>query len=324
MYTVITKGNKLKKVHIANYGNVDDIIVVNESGDVNVHKGNPIDWPVPCETGLQAIVDINKLTLRFGHDELIGLSEHVVSTYNGSDAVSEFTSIEDAQPAPHIFDVVNYWPQAHKQCLGTKDLPEGWMWQWIGDDWVLSNGAIGLKREDWFKYNDIQVAAQRTATKEEVMALIDTWPTDYSKLRQEVTKGWIWAGLSGRIVVINQVDNINDGITITENDWREYRTPPAPAVQTVTAASMLQAALGHMEDRAKTYDAPGGERSMGKTVSAFNTITGLQLSEEQGWLFMEILKQVRSQQGNYRADNYEDMVAYAALRGECAARERKD
>ncbi len=90
----------------------------------------------------------------------------------------------------------------------------------------------------------------------------------------------------------------------------------------VTAASILTAALGHMEDRAKTYDAPGGERSMGKTVAAFNIITGHTLTEEAGWLFMEILKQVRSQQGNYRADSYEDLVAYAALRGECAARER--
>lgn len=113
--------------------------------------------------------------------------------------------------------------------------------------------------------------------------------------------------------------------TYSRDDWEAHRSPakPRPVETTqVTAASMLTAALGHMEDREKTYDAPGGERSMGKTVSAFNTITGLQLSEEQGWLFMEILKQVRSQQGNYRADNYEDMVAYAALRGECAARER--
>lgn len=155
--------------------------------------------------------------------------------------------------APHIFDLINYWPQQNRQCLGTKDLPEGWEWKWFGDDWVLSNGTIGLVRDDWFKYNDKQVADQP-----------------------------------------------------------------------VTAVSMLQSALGHMEDRAKTYDAPGGERSMGKTVSAFNTITGLQLSEEQGWLFMEILKQVRSQQGKYRSDSYEDSVAYAALRGECAARERKD
>ena len=92
--------------------------------------------------------------------------------------------------------------------------------------------------------------------------------------------------------------------------------------EAISAASILTAALGHMEDRAKTYDAPGGERSMGKTVAAFNTITGHTLTEEAGWLFMEILKQVRSQQGNYRADSYEDLVAYAALRGECAARER--
>lgn len=224
--------------------------------------------------------------------------------------------------APHIFDVINYWPEAGSPHPGTKDLPEGWMWQWTGDDWVLSNGTIGLVRDDWFKYSNKQVA-----TKEEVMALIDTWPTDYNKLRQEVTNGWVWAGLSGRIVVINQVDNINDGITITENDWRGYLVEilrKNPAVETVTAASMLHAALGHMEDRVKTYDTPGGERSMGKTVSAFNTITGHNLTEEAGWLFMEILKQVRSQQGDYRADNYEDMVAYAALRGECAARERGD
>jgi hypothetical protein len=126
----------------------------------------------------------------------------------------------------------------------------------------------------------------------------------------------------------------NHSTIYDEDGWKDYikdkedknraLTSIEDAQSSVTAASMLEAALGHMEDRAKTYDAPGGERSMGKTVSAFNTITGLTLSEEQGWLFMEILKQVRSQQGNYRADNYEDMVAYAALRGECAARERKD
>lgn len=88
------------------------------------------------------------------------------------------------------------------------------------------------------------------------------------------------------------------------------------------AADFCQAALGHMTDRAATYDAPSGERSMDKTVTAFNTITGHALTEEQGWLFMELLKQVRSQQGNYRADNYEDAVAYAALRGEAAAKTR--
>lgn len=238
-----------------------------------------------------------------------------------------FNSIEDR--APHIFDLINYFPQAHRQCIGTKDLPEGWDWKWFGDEWVLSNGTIGLVRADWFKYINKMDETQQAINREEVMLLVDTWPTDWNKTGEKLTDDWIWAVYCGRVVIINQTDNVNSNIIITENDWREYRKPPAPAAQpievkAVTAASMLQAALGHMEDRAKTYDTPCGERSMGKTVSAFNTITGLQLSEEQGWLFMEILKQVRSQQGNYRADNYEDMVAYAALRGECATRERGD
>lgn len=92
--------------------------------------------------------------------------------------------------------------------------------------------------------------------------------------------------------------------------------------ETVNAHDFLRAAADHMNDRAKTYDKPEGERSMGATVEAFNAITGHALTEEQGWLFQEILKQVRSQQGAYRADNYEDAVAYAALRGESASRSR--
>lgn len=89
-----------------------------------------------------------------------------------------------------------------------------------------------------------------------------------------------------------------------------------------SAADFLNAALSHMQDRATTYDKPQGERSMGNTIAAFNIITGHQLTEEQGWLLMGLLKMVRSQQGNYKADNYEDEAAYAGLRGECAERER--
>ena len=89
-----------------------------------------------------------------------------------------------------------------------------------------------------------------------------------------------------------------------------------------TAGDFLGAALNHLEDRASTYDNPTGERSMGRTVEAFNAITGHKLSEEQGWLFMSCLKLVRSQQGMYKADNYEDLIAYGSLQGECAAKER--
>ncbi len=89
-----------------------------------------------------------------------------------------------------------------------------------------------------------------------------------------------------------------------------------------TAANILRAAIGHMEQRASTYDKPEGERSMGATVDAFLAVTGVQMTEEQGWLFMALLKAVRSQQGAYRADSYEDGAAYFALAGEAAVRDR--
>lgn len=85
-----------------------------------------------------------------------------------------------------------------------------------------------------------------------------------------------------------------------------------------TAASILEAGLGHMKDRAVTYNSPQGERSMGKTVEMFNIMYGLELTEEQGWAFMELLKLVRSSQGDFKLDNYEDMAAYAGLMGEAA------
>lgn len=93
---------------------------------------------------------------------------------------------------------------------------------------------------------------------------------------------------------------------------------------TQSAADILKAALGHMEDRAATYDKPEGERSMPATVEAFNAVTGLSLTAEQGWLFCVLLKAVRSQQGGYRADNYDDGAAYFALMGEQASGDRKE
>jgi hypothetical protein len=53
----------------------------------------------------------------------------------------------------------------------------------------------------------------------------------------------------------------------------------------------------------------------------FNLLTGCSLSHEDGWVFMGILKMVRSRQGQFKADNYEDGAAYFALAGEAASRE---
>lgn len=83
------------------------------------------------------------------------------------------------------------------------------------------------------------------------------------------------------------------------------------------AVCLLDHAAKHMQDRAKTYDQPGGERSMGKTVAAFNTITGRDLAESEGWLLMAILKMVRSQQRKEpHQDSAEDLISYSALFGE--------
>jgi uncharacterized membrane protein len=84
-----------------------------------------------------------------------------------------------------------------------------------------------------------------------------------------------------------------------------------------SAPDLLWAAAQHMADRAATYDQPDGERSMGRTVKAFNLITGHALSEAEGWLLMQLLKDVRQwQRPGYHADSAEDCIAYAALKAE--------
>ncbi len=92
-----------------------------------------------------------------------------------------------------------------------------------------------------------------------------------------------------------------------------------------TAHEILLAGIGHMQDRAATYDKPEGERSMVATVAAFNAVTGdgRMDTEERGWLFQLLLKAVRSQQGGFKLDNYEDGAAYFGLAGEAASKERK-
>ena len=92
----------------------------------------------------------------------------------------------------------------------------------------------------------------------------------------------------------------------------------------MTATDILNKAAGHLKDRASTYDKPEGERSMAAAVRAFIAITGdgLMNTPERGWLFMVLLKAVRSQQGEFKSDNYEDGAAYFALAGEAAAVDR--
>jgi hypothetical protein len=68
--------------------------------------------------------------------------------------------------------------------------------------------------------------------------------------------------------------------------------------------------------RGEERDQPDGERTIPRCVTAFNAITGHKLSNEDGWMFMEVLKQCRSVQGAYKYDDYRDRLGYAALAAE--------
>jgi hypothetical protein len=88
------------------------------------------------------------------------------------------------------------------------------------------------------------------------------------------------------------------------------------------APELLNRAAQLMAERGKQYDKPEGERSMGRAVQAFNAITCRDISEAEGWLLLQILKDVRLwQRPGYHADSAEDGIAYAALKAEAKQQE---
>lgn len=94
----------------------------------------------------------------------------------------------------------------------------------------------------------------------------------------------------------------------------ETTLPLPPAF---SAPDLLAAACEHMGQRAATYDKPEGERSMGRAVEAFNAIAGRDLEESEGWLLLQVLKDVRDRQRrDPHRDSLEDCIAYAALKAE--------
>lgn len=89
-----------------------------------------------------------------------------------------------------------------------------------------------------------------------------------------------------------------------------------------SSLDFLDKAKAIQAERGTEYNKPGGERNMGKIVTAFNAITGHNISETDGWAFMSILKQVRlfSNREKAHADSCVDFVSYAALQAESAVR----
>lgn len=92
--------------------------------------------------------------------------------------------------------------------------------------------------------------------------------------------------------------------------------------ETRFAADWCTQAADTLTQRGKDYDTKeaepsGGERSMRKTVYAFNIITGYGLLESDGWLLLQLLKDVRQwTKPEFHEDSALDCVAYAALKAE--------
>lgn len=93
------------------------------------------------------------------------------------------------------------------------------------------------------------------------------------------------------------------------------RTQPTTISQ---VTEILDTAVREIGGRATLYDQPDGEESMPKVVALFNRLYDENLTVEQGWMFMVLLKSVRSSNGNFKMDNYVDLAAYAAFAGKAA------
>jgi hypothetical protein len=86
------------------------------------------------------------------------------------------------------------------------------------------------------------------------------------------------------------------------------------------APTLLREAADLIDQRAAERDVDA-ERSMGRTIAAFNTLTGHALTETNGWLLLAILKLARATVGKFQPDDLKDCAAYVALALECQLRE---
>lgn len=108
---------------------------------------------------------------------------------------------------------------------------------------------------------------------------------------------------------------------IYQGDWKKSGCQPEESKKVCgivkTAPQFLSNAASIMAERGKQYDKPEGERSMGRCVVAFNAITGRGITEAEGWLLLQLLKDVRQwQRDGFHLDSAEDCIAYAALKAE--------
>lgn len=89
----------------------------------------------------------------------------------------------------------------------------------------------------------------------------------------------------------------------------------------MNASDILRKAADTIDARAQERGEES-ERSISLTVKMFNSQWGTNLTEQQGWSFMQHLKAARNISG-HKDDDLIDKVAYSALEAECVIQARK-
>jgi len=87
---------------------------------------------------------------------------------------------------------------------------------------------------------------------------------------------------------------------------------------TPTASELLAMAAKTLEQRGEDYDPAkaAGERSMPAVVSIFKELSGKEITEQEGWLFMVALKLARIKTSPAKRDSHVDLIAYVSLYSE--------
>lgn len=206
--TVIREDNRVyqfdneKSAVVDNH--IDHIIMVNEFGKIIVNKGNPITWPTGDTDGMQAIVDVKAGTLRFAYDGWPrSHTEFVVSEY-----------VEPVKKGLHSETTVVEWPEDAPAGLRLIHNLNTLTSKFEPPSYVLKQGEVVGAVKGMCSVPPVTQAA----TREEVITLVETWPIHLERNGEKITEDWVWGGLNGVTVIVNQIS----GKTITESDWRNY------------------------------------------------------------------------------------------------------
>lgn len=264
---------------------------------------------------------MNKITKEFLESEIISVE------YNRLQGTLTHCTITVKSGFVFTGESVCVDPNNFDQELGEKfayeqELDQMWMPYSFWLRKVLAEADYQAKLDE--AQNLIDSYAKRETTDSGSVEYIGpAHPTTYSKDIADLNN----YGLDVSFVAVDEASELEgpercadsfDEVEATE----AYDDIKAEIARPIDADEILQIAEETIAQRGVMYDSTGQqqERSMGKVVAMFNALTGHELTNEQGWKFMCLLKLARSEQGEFSIDSFFDLAAYAALAGEEAAK----